>query len=142
MVNTANNLSYRALVEATAFRTRIIVEAYEENGLNIDELYTCGGLVNNPLIMQIYSDVTGKNIKVASSSQTTALGAAILGSVAAGPKHDGYASYAEAIKKMTRPTKIIYKPNQENIKAYNKIFAKYKLLHDFFGKDNQFMERC
>ena len=127
---------YRALVEATAFGTRIIIEAYEENGLNIDELYTCGSLVNNPLIMQIYSDVTGRPIKVASSSQATALGAAILGSVAAGPEYGGYGSYAEAIKKMTVPPKKTYKPNRENLEIYNKIFVDYKLLHDFFGRDN------
>ena len=127
---------YRALVEATAFGTRIIIEAYEENGLNIDELYTCGSLVNNPLIMQIYSDVTGRPIKVASSSQATALGAAILGSVAAGPEYGGYGSYAEAIKKMTVPAKKTYKPNRENLEIYNKIFVDYKLLHDFFGRDN------
>ena len=127
---------YRALVEATAFGTRIIIEAYEENGLNIDELYTCGSLVNNPLIMQIYSDVTGRPIKVASSSQTTALGAAILGSVAAGPEYGGYGSYAEAIKKMTAPAKKTYKPNRENLEIYNKIFVDYKLLHDFFGRSN------
>ena len=127
---------YRALVEATAFGTRIIIEAYEENGLNIDELYTCGSLVNNPLIMQIYSDVTGRPIKVASSSQATALGAAILGSVAAGPEYGGYGSYAEAIKKMTAPAKKTYKPNRENLEIYNKIFVDYKLLHDFFGRSN------
>ena len=127
---------YRALVEATAFGTRIIIEAYEENGLTIDELYTCGSLANNPLIMQIYSDVTGRPIKVASSSQATALGAAILGSVAAGLKYGGYGSYAEAIKKMTVPAKKTYKPNRENLEIYNKIFVDYKLLHDFFGRDN------
>lgn len=126
---------YRAMIEATAFGTRIIVDTYEEIGLNIDEFYACGGLVNNPLIMQIYSDVTGRPIKIASSSQATALGAAILGSVAAGSKCGGYGSYAEAIRKMTAPAKIIYKPNRENLEIYNKIFVGYKLLHDFFGRD-------
>ena len=108
----------------------------KRSGLNIDELYACGGLVKNPLIMQIYSDVTGRPIKIASSSQTTALGAAILGAVAAGSERGGYSSYAEAIKKMTVPAKKTYKPNRENLEIYNKIFVDYKLLHDFFGRDN------
>ena len=132
---------YRAMIEATAFGTRIIIETYEESGLNIDELHACGGLASNPLIMQIYSDVSGRTINVASSSQTTALGAAILGSVAAGPEHGGYGSYVEAIKKMTKPAKITYKSDQRNIKIYNKNFSKYKLLHDFFGRDNLLMEK-
>ena len=105
---------YRAMIEATAFGTRIIIETYEKNGVNINELYACGGLINNPLNMQIYSDVTGRHIKVSASSQATALGAAILGAVAAGPKHGGYGSYAEAIEKMTMPTKKIYKSNPED----------------------------
>jgi|TARA_B100001964_G_scaffold163687_1_gene179684 L-ribulokinase len=130
---------YRAMIEATAFGTKIIIEAYEESGLNIDELHACGGLINNPLIMQIYSDVTGRPINVASSSQTTALGAAILGSVAAGPEHGGHGSYTEAIKKMTTPAKRTYKPNWENLKIYNKIFSDYKLLHDFFGRNKSSM---
>jgi L-ribulokinase len=125
---------YLAMIEATAFGTRIIIEAYEENGLNIDELHACGGLVDSPLIMQSYSDVIGRPIKVASSSQATALGAAILGAVAAGPDYGGYGSYAKAIKKMIVPAKKIYKPNYENHKIYNKIFYDYKALHDFFGR--------
>lgn len=126
---------YRAMIEATAFGTRIIIETYEKNGVNINELYACGGLINNPLIMQIYSDVTGRPIKVSASSQATALGAAILGAVAAGPKHGGYGSYAEAIEKMTMPTKKIYKSNPEDFQIYNKIFENYIQLHDFFGRD-------
>lgn len=126
---------YRAMIEATAFGTRVIIEGYEKSGLNIEELHACGGLVSNPLLMQIYSDVTGRTIKVASSSQTTALGAAILGAVAAGSEHGGHGSYSEAIKKMTRPAKKILKPNLENHKIYNKTFESYILLHDFFGRN-------
>jgi len=125
---------YLAMIEATAFGTRVIIEAYEENGLHIDELHACGGLVNNPLIMQTYSDVIGRPIKIASSTQATALGAAILGAVAAGPDYGGYGSYAEAMKKMITPAKKTYKPINENLKIYNNIFNDYKLLHDFFGR--------
>ena len=127
---------YRAMIEATAFGTRIIIETFEKNGVNINELYACGGLTNNSLIMQVYSDITGRPIKVSASSQATALGAAILGAIAAGPKRGGYDSYGEAIEKMTLPTIKVYKSNSEDFQIYSKIFKNYIQLHDYFGRDH------
>jgi L-ribulokinase len=127
---------YRAMIEATAFGTRIIIETFEKNGVNINELYACGGLTNNSLIMQVYSDITGRPIKVSASSQATALGAAILGAIAAGQKRGGYDSYGEAIEKMTLPTKKVYKTNSEDFQIYSKIFKSYIQLHDYFGRDH------
>ena len=127
---------YRAMIEATAFGTRIIIETFEKNGVNINELYACGGLTNNSLIMQVYSDITGRPIKVSASSQATALGAAILGAIAAGPKRGGYDSYGEAIEKMTLPAIKVYKSNSEDFQIYSKIFKNYIQLHDYFGRDH------
>ena len=127
---------YRAMIEATAFGTRIIIETFEKNGVNINELYACGGLTKNSLIMQVYSDITGRPIKVSASSQATALGAAILGAIAAGPKRGGYDSYGEAIEKMTLPTIKVYKSNSEDFQIYSKIFKNYIQLHDYFGRDH------
>ena len=127
---------YRAMIEATAFGTKLIIEAYIKSGINIKELYACGGLASNELLLQIYSDVSGLEIKVAASTQTTALGAAILGAMAAGSKDGGYDSHEEAIHKMTKPTQKLFKPNPKNLKIYEKIFKNYILLHDFFGRKN------
>src|SRR5690606_15198200 len=92
---------YRALIEATAFGTRVIIDAFESKGLAIEELYACGGLPErNQLLMQIYADVTGRSIKVARSSQTPALGSAMFGAVAAGPEAGGYATITEAAARM------------------------------------------
>src|SRR5471032_3032113 len=84
---------YRALIEATAFGTRVIVEAFESAGVPVRGLVACGGLPErNKLLMQIYADVTGLTIEVAASSQTPALGSAMFGAVAAGAAAGGYDS--------------------------------------------------
>lgn len=81
---------YRTLLEATAFGTRKIVDVFHHNGVPVDVLYACGGLPQkNQLLMQIYADVTGREIKVAASTQTPALGAAMFAAVAAGAEAGG-----------------------------------------------------
>jgi L-ribulokinase len=80
---------YRALIEATAFGALTIIERFEEYGVRIDEVINCGGIAEkNPLVMQIYADVTDKEMKIARSAQTCALGSAIAASVAAGEYED------------------------------------------------------
>jgi L-ribulokinase len=135
-LNTKPEDIYRAMLEATAFGTRVIINAYENNGIAIKELYACGGLTKNDFLLQIYSDVTGLDIKVAASSQATALGGAILGAMVGGSKGRHYGSYAELIGKMTKPVQKLYKPNSKNRKIYSKMFKNYILLHDFFGREN------
>ena len=94
---------YRALLEATAFGTRKIVDAFHENGVAVDVLYACGGLPQkNRLLMQIYADVTNREIYVADSKQTPALGAAMFAAVAAGQAQGGYDSIIDAAEKMAR----------------------------------------
>lgn len=83
-LNTKPEEIYRALIEATAFGTYTIIEGLEDGGVPINELYACGGLPKNKLLMQIYADVSNREIKVAASDQATALGSALWGAVAAG----------------------------------------------------------
>lgn len=135
-LNTRPEDIYRAMLEATAFGTRLIIDVYKNSGVAINELIACGGLIQNELLLQIYSDICGLEIKVAASSQTTALGAAILGAVAVGAEKGGFSSYEEAINKMTLPAEKVYRPKPQNQNIYHQMFKKYVLLHDFFGREN------
>ncbi len=134
---------YRALLEATAFGTRKIVDAFQDNGVAVDELYACGGLPQkNNLLMQIYADVTNREIKVAASKQTPALGAAMFGAVAAGSEKGGYDTITEAAKKMGRVREGSFKPIPENVAVYEKLYQEYSRLHDYFGRgENDVMKR-
>jgi L-ribulokinase len=134
---------YRALIEATAFGTRVIVEAFQENNVPIHELVACGGLPEkNQLLMQIYSDVMGMPFKVSASKQTPALGSAMFGAVAAGKAAGGYDSIYDAARKMAHLKDKYYQPNMDNKAIYDRIFAEYKLMHDYFGRGkNDVMER-
>ncbi|WP_378955934.1 ribulokinase [Pelosinus sp. sgz500959] len=133
---------YRALIEATAFGTNMIVETFNQAGVPVEQLYACGGLSQkNNMLMQIYADVTGLEIRVATSLQTPALGAAMFGAVAAGGKQGGHDTILDAAAKMTS-IKQIYTPIPENVVRYKKIYAEYKILHDYFGRgENDVMKR-
>jgi L-ribulokinase len=134
---------YRTLLEATAFGTRKIVDAFHNNGVEVNELYGCGGLPQkNELLMQIYADVTNREIKIADSKQTPALGAAMFGAVAAGVENGGYDSIVEAAKNMARVRKETFKPIPENVAVYEKLYQEYSKLHDYFGRgENDVMKR-
>jgi L-ribulokinase len=134
---------YRALIEATAFGKRIIIETFQKNGVPIHELVACGGLPEkNKLLMQIYADVTGLPIKLSASKQTPALGSAMFGAVAAGKPAGGYDSIYDAAQKMARLKDEMYMPVPENKKAYDSLYAEYLILHDYFGRgENDVMKR-
>jgi len=134
---------YRALIEATAFGKKMIIETFEEAGVPIDELYACGGIsLKNPMMMQIYADVTNKPIKIAASDQTPALGSAMFGAVAAGKEKGGYNSIFEAAEVMGKVKDEMYYPVPENVTAYQKLYDEFKLLHDYFGRGgNDVMKR-
>jgi L-ribulokinase len=141
-LNTKPEEIYRALIEATAFGTNKIIKSFEDKGLKIDELYGCGGLPKNKLLMQIYSDVTGKEILVAESGQASALGSAMFGAVAAGSKNGGYDNISDSAKKMARVKDETFKPNKANHGVYKKLYAEYENLHDYFGRGaNDVMKR-
>ncbi|MFC3801856.1 ribulokinase [Cohnella sp. GCM10012308] len=134
---------YRTLLEATAFGTRTIIDAFHNNGVPVEEVYACGGLPQkNALLMQIYADVTNREIKVADSKQTPAVGAAMFGAVAAGAAKGGYDSVVDAAKAMARVREETFKPIPENVAVYERLYAEYRTLHDYFGRGaNDVMKR-
>ncbi|SDN73754.1 L-ribulokinase [Paenibacillus sp. yr247] len=134
---------YRTLLEATAFGTRKIVDAFHNNGVEVQELFACGGLPQkNRLLMQIYADVTNREIKIADSKQTPALGAAMFGAVAAGAAKGGYDNIVDAARKMARVREETFKPIAENVAVYEKLYQEYNKLHDYFGRgENDVMKR-
>ena len=126
---------YRAILESTAFGTYKIIKQLEEGGVPITELYACGGLPGkNPLLMQIFADVTDREIKVSASDQTVALGSAMWGAVAAGAEAGGYDTITEAAAHMARLRDESFAPDAENHAMYEKLFAEYERLHDLFGR--------
>ncbi|MDR9856555.1 ribulokinase [Paenibacillus sp. VCA1] len=134
---------YRTLLEATAFGTRKIVDAFHSSGVRVDALYACGGLPQkNKLLMQIYADVTNREIYVADSKQTPALGAAIFAAVAAGQEAGGYDTVIAAAENMARVKEETFKPIPENVEVYERLYQEYNLLHDYFGRGaNDVMKR-
>lgn len=121
---------YRALVEATAFGALTIINRLEEYGVKISSVVNCGGIAEkNPVVMQIYADVTGRPMKVSRSAQTCALGSAIAAAVIAGAHKD----YPTALKKMTGLKAKVFKPNAKAHATYRELYALYKQLHDAFG---------
>jgi len=134
---------YRTLIEATAFGTYKIINTFEENGVRIEELYACGGLPEkNKLLMQIYADITGREIKIAASSQAPALGSAMFGAVAAGRKNGGYDSIMEAAGKMAHLKRESFRPDEKNHSIYQSVYVEYEKLHDYFGRGiNDVMKR-
>ncbi|NLD88712.1 MAG: ribulokinase [Clostridiales bacterium] len=134
---------YRALIEATAFGTRRIVQAYRENGVTITEVFATGGIARkNAMLMQIYADVLNIPIRIGGSKQSGALGSAILGAVAAGSEKGGYDDYYEATRMMGNLRDEVYMPIEDNVKPYNKLYNEYIILHDYFGRGtNDVMKR-
>jgi len=125
---------YRALIEATAFGALTIIYRFEEYGCQVQQVVNCGGIAErNPLVMQIYADVTGRPMKVACSAQTCAVGAAIAGAVVAGKAAGGHGSVLEAQKAMTGLRKKVYEPNWTAHDVYKELYFLYRQLHDCFG---------
>jgi L-ribulokinase len=123
---------YRALIEATAFGVRWIVETLQKAGVPVRRFVASGGLPGkNPLLMQIYADVLNEKIALAESDQSVALGAAILGCLAAGPEVTGYAQMSQAIHAMARQREdLVYRPNPHRRKAYDKLYLLYRSICD------------
>ena len=129
---------YRALLEATAFGTRTIVEAFEAAGLPVGELVIAGGLLKNPFLMQMYADVTRRELATIESDQGPALGAAMHAAVAAGC-YPGIGAATDAMGKVKRAA---YTPEESSSRAYDALYEEYKTLHDYFGRgDNEIMHR-
>ncbi|MBJ7359445.1 ribulokinase [Nocardioides sp.] len=128
---------YRALLEATAFGTRVIVETFRGSGVPVEELIVAGGLAKNALLMQIYTDVTRLPLSVIDSEQGPALGSAIHAAVAAG----AYPDVPTAAKAMGKVRKDVFVPDEGRAQAYDQLFEQYVALHDHFGRATTTMRR-
>ncbi|MGW1060708.1 ribulokinase [Micromonospora rubida] len=121
---------YRALLESTAYGTRMIIEAFAAAGVAVDDLVIAGGLTSNDLLMQIYADVTNRPLNIIASAQGPALGSAIHAAVAAG----AYPTIEEASQAMGRVHEAVHRPDPERARAYDALYAEYRRLHDHFGR--------
>src|SRR5690606_34437562 len=102
--------------------------------VRIREIVNCGGIAEkNPMVMQIYADILGREMKVSRSAQTCALGSAIAAAVVAGKARGGYDDFDSAQAAMTGVKDTVYKPIPENVAVYAKLYKLYKQLHDAFG---------
>ena len=126
---------YRALIEATAFGTRVIVDAFEAAGVSVNEIVACGGLPErNKFLMQVFADVVGRRFAVAASKQTPALGSAMFGAVVAGAAAGGYDSIVDAALNMAHLSDEAYVPDADRHAAYEPLYREYVRLHDLFGR--------
>ncbi len=124
---------YRALIEATAFGALTIIKRFEAYGVKVREVVNCGGIAEkNPLLMQIYADVTNRPMKTSRSAQTCALGAAIYGAVVGG----AYRKVEEAQKHMTGTRDKVYRPHKPAVETYARLYRLYSELHETFGTQN------
>lgn len=130
--------TYRALIEATAFGTRTLIEAFESSEVPVTELVVAGGLTKNALLMQIYADVTRLPLGIIGSTQGPAVGSAIHAAVAAG----AYSDVREGARAMGSLRSAVYVPDQERARVYDRLFEEYTILHDYFGRGaNDVMHR-
>ena len=133
-LHTTQAEMYRALIEATAFGARKIMERVQEYGVPIREVINCGGIAEkNPLLMQIYADVLNRRMVVSASPQTCALGSALVAAVAAGPGAGGYSSIEEAQARMCSFKETVYEPDPAAREPYDELYGLYSRLHDSFG---------
>jgi L-ribulokinase len=128
---------YRALIEATAFGSRKIIDQARVHGVAIDRIVACGGIAEkNPLVMQIFADVLGMPMHVSRSAQTCALGSAVAAAVVAGAQAGGYDEFASAQEAMTGLKKKAYHPDPQAHGVYNELYFLYTQLHDCFGTNS------
>jgi L-ribulokinase len=129
---------YRALVEATAFGTRVIIDAFGAAGVPVTELVVAGGLTRDKFVMQTYADVTRRSLSVIKSDQGPALGSALHAAVAAGC----YPDVPAAAAAMGGKREAAYLPDPASADVYDRLYAEYLLLHDYFGRGvNDVMHR-
>jgi L-ribulokinase len=129
---------YRALLESTAFGTRMIIDTFTASGVPVTELVVAGGLIKSAPLMQIYSDIVRRPLSVIGSEQGGALGSAIHAAVAAG----AYPDVPAAAAVMGRVHQDVYRPDPARADVYDELYAEYVRLHDYFGRGaNEVMHR-
>ncbi|MCU0493388.1 MAG: ribulokinase [Chloroflexaceae bacterium] len=130
-LQTTPEALYRALIEATAFGTRLIVETFQQAGVPVRELRAGGGLIKNELLLQVYADVLQLPIAICANEQASALGAAMFGALAGG----AHASIAEAVAAMAQPCRRTAQPNAAHAATYSALYTEYLRLVEFFGRN-------
>ena len=131
-LSTKTEAIFRALVEATGFGARVIIDNYKKYSLEINTIHAAGGIAEkNPFVMQLYADILNTEIKVSGSPQAAALGAAIFGAVAGGC----YNSVVDAAVNMGKLKDTVYMPNPKNHEIYNQLYIEFCRLFDYFGRD-------
>ena len=137
-IRTTPAEQYRALMESTAYGTRLILDTFEKGGVPIQKVMACGGISQkNPLMMQIYADVLNCPVYVTSQLQTAALGAAILAASAA----QLYESPAQAVRAMTQPAETVYLPDEKRAAQYETLYQEYCKLAEYFAKETPVMHQ-
>lgn len=125
-LTTSTPRLFRAMIESTAFGTRCILDHFERAGVEIGDIIACGGIAGkNPVLMQIYADVLNREIGIAGTRQTGALGACVIAATAAGAASGGYDSLSEAAEHMTSLLPLRYSPNGQNARVYDRMYARY-----------------
>ena len=133
-LHTSQAEIYRALIEATAFGARMIVERIAEYGVSVERIVCCGGIAEkNPFLMQTYADITGRTMQVSASAQACALGSAVAAAVVAGSDVGGYDDFKSAQAAMTSIKVESYEPDAQRHAVYNELFGLYRQVHDAFG---------
>ena len=134
---------YLALIEATGYGTRMIIEEFEKAGVAVDSIELSGGIpMKNPMFVQVYADILNREIQVCSTSQSGAMGAAMLGIAAASRDITGYENLAEIVERLGKRGEKVYVPNKDNTEIYNRLYEEYKTLVEYFGKGtNDVMKR-
>lgn len=126
---------FRAVLEATGFSARLVIDNFTEHDIEVHKIYAVGGIARkNTLLMQIYADILNREIIVPDCAQACALGSAIFGAVAAGKSRGGYDTAEEAIGAMQCRIGVRYRPVPERVQAYEQLFGEFKRLHDYFGR--------
>jgi L-ribulokinase len=126
---------YRALIEATGFSTRRILEAFEAERIPVRELIAVGGLAErSPLLVQVYANITRRPIALAATANASALGAAMLGAVAAGVARGGHASFVDAARAMAHLKAKRVEPDPTAVAVYDALYRDWLELHDHFGR--------
>lgn len=137
-IRTTPAEQYRALMESTAYGSRLILDTFEQGGVPIQKVVACGGISQkNPLMLQIYADVLNRPVHVTSQLQTAALGSAILAAAAARI----YESPEQAVHSMTKPAEKTYRPNAGQAARYEALYQEYRILAEYFAKESPLMHR-
>ena len=138
-LNTKPEEIYRALIEATAYGTRMILENFEKNGISTHQIVASGGIAEkDEMLMQIYADVIGCPITVSETSMSASVGSAMYAAVAAGI----YSDIRSAARSLAKKTGKTYLPIEGNTREYEKLYREYQILHDYFGRGtNDVMKR-